>query len=755
MPDPVLIEFRTDISQLVEAVDELERLGLVDKQVADESRKAAAGLKEQNRELEKQGKATKDLKLNINELIEELKDMPEEIIAQANVQTMDKAADSTKKLTTQLREMKDELARLEIAGKGNTKEFQDIAIQAAKLEDQIGDTSTAIRVLASDTKYIDGLISGVQGLAGAFAVVQGTTALFGDENENLQKSLLKVNAAMAIMQGLQQVQLVLQKQSAASIVLTSVAQRTWNFVIGETTGLLKAMRIALAATGLGLIILALYEGAKAMGVFNSASDDAIDKQQELRDEVDRLNSVLKEQFDIQQRGANQTIADLKRTIDVRKSDGASAAEIYKLEELLLQKKAQQYRIAAKTFVDGSQEQIDALEAVKDTVNEITILEINYAKTVKEQGEQAAKFRKEASEAEIRDRIALIETNILLEKEGTRKMIELQIALLDERRRLQLANANLTKNEAEKIYLESQILIDGLKDQLAELNNPSTSIVNSVIPDVPALEEQSLKGLETIKDFHEKAKEISAQHRQDAIDDLDAIEAHRREIFNQSVQLAQQTLGVLSQISQTHLDSELSNLQLQLEHKAISQAQYEQKVRQAKRKDAENAKAIALFETTINTASAIVEALPNIPLSILSAVLGAAQFAVIASQPIPAFRKGTKKAPSGFKWVGEEGPELINDGGGYAILNNTDSEKLAGISNKYALNLPSLPDFSLPISGLHQTLNTDFDRMAKAFSKELRKNPGLNVNIDQSGFEVYMKSALRQTEYLDGRYQSNG
>jgi len=81
---------------------------------------------------------------------------------------------------------------------------------------------------------------------------------------------------------------------------------------------------------------------------------------------------------------------------------------------------------------------------------------------------------------------------------------------------------------------------------------------------------------------------------------------------------------------------------------------------AKRKQAKATKATSLMEAIVHTASAVAEALPNIPLSILIGIMGAAQAALIASQPLPSFAKGGIAGLHGPEiiMVGEEGPERI-------------------------------------------------------------------------------------------------
>lgn len=59
------------------------------------------------------------------------------------------------------------------------------------------------------------------------------------------------------------------------------------------------------------------------------------------------------------------------------------------------------------------------------------------------------------------------------------------------------------------------------------------------------------------------------------------------------------------------------------------------------------KALAISDATIATFRAVAEALPNIPLSIIAGALGAAQIALIAAEPMPAFQMGGSFVPPGY------------------------------------------------------------------------------------------------------------
>ena len=65
-----------------------------------------------------------------------------------------------------------------------------------------------------------------------------------------------------------------------------------------------------------------------------------------------------------------------------------------------------------------------------------------------------------------------------------------------------------------------------------------------------------------------------------------------------------------------------------------EAEYQIKRTEARRAGAKAAKAIAMMEAVVSTASAVAEALPNLVLAAIVAALGAIQIGTIAAQPIP-------------------------------------------------------------------------------------------------------------------------
>jgi predicted aspartyl protease len=170
---------------------------------------------------------------------------------------IDGLTNSGKSLTGQLRGLKAELSNLEIAGQDGTAAFNELLIAAAKLEDQIGDTRAKVKILASDTFKFDAAVGATQALASGFELAQGAAALFGSESEDLQKAIVKITAATAVANSVQQLSSLITEQSALKTAVLTGAQTAYNVVVGTSTGLLKGFRLALAGTGVGLLVIGL------------------------------------------------------------------------------------------------------------------------------------------------------------------------------------------------------------------------------------------------------------------------------------------------------------------------------------------------------------------------------------------------------------------------------------------------------------------------------------------------------------------
>lgn len=197
-------------------------------------------------------------------------------------------------LRTQLRNVREELALLEANGQRGTEAFKKLQQEAGRLTDAIGDATTQARIFSHDNRGLQGMISGLSGVVGAFSAAQGAVALFAGENENLQKVMLKVQSLMSITIGLQQVANTINKDS--TFMLTTVAKakellaavtNKLTIALGGSTIAAKALMATLTlglSVAITVIIAALSklqskqaEAKKAQEEFNKKVSEAAGK----------------------------------------------------------------------------------------------------------------------------------------------------------------------------------------------------------------------------------------------------------------------------------------------------------------------------------------------------------------------------------------------------------------------------------------------------------------------------------------------
>lgn len=153
------------------------------------------------------------------------------------------AAETAYELAAEERRMKEEAKATEESAKSQTslrQRLREVKLELVELEaaltDAWGDAQAQANILANDQRGMQGIISGLTGVSGAFTAAQGAVSLFAGENEHLQAIMLKVQSLMAITMGLQQVQQTLNKDSAFSLVTLNGLKEWWNKLLAVGTG---------------------------------------------------------------------------------------------------------------------------------------------------------------------------------------------------------------------------------------------------------------------------------------------------------------------------------------------------------------------------------------------------------------------------------------------------------------------------------------------------------------------------------------
>lgn len=692
------------------------------------------------------------------------------IIASEN---LSKSFSSTK---GELRAMRETLLQLEDAGHENTDVFRNLSIEAGKLEDAAGDAQARIKTLASDTFKFDAAIGAVQGLTAAFSIGQGVIGLFGDESEEIQKTLLKVNSAMAILTGLQQIQNTIQRQTAVTLAvenalrkigalstnLQAASESRFTIVRFLATKAQLALNAAMAANPATVLLVAIGALAGVLLYLANTTDDAAEAQEELARQTEFANQSLRNQVDIV-----NSLADAdQRQIQRLQASGATAAAIRAatIATIDAQIARQTDLIESLRERSGVEEEFDAAVLKRNELRsqrEIALL--NDQKDRQKEFEELQQKNKEVTIKFLDDIIAANDIAVIEARNGFDRLVA-QIEAIQARLRKTLATTDLGANERVLAELEAT---EKIKQARQELVGDSIESYNQIV------EAAKLRSRDQVL--------INATQNQQILQDNQAAaqaniaiaeeEAQRRalireQIFDSTIQLANSLAQSTAEIARNQAQAELDYLQTRLDKGLISQEQYDQEVTKIRRRQAAQEKENAIFTATINAAAAIIKVFSSVgpPLSfILAGVTAAstlAQIAAIRSRPLPAFKKGTRSAPGGESLIGEAGAELYqqSDGRMYIATKPSIVDLDPGAKVFTASDTAKMLNNNMFLSspGYHnQGQNApafDYGKMGKAIAKELQNMPLNEVNFDERGFSIHQGKISDRAMRQANRYK---
>lgn len=412
--------------------------------------------------------------------------------ATQEVQKLDKAFEDTdasvKSLRTQLKEAQAQVGLMADKFGATSKEAVNAAKRAADLKDRIGDAKALTDAFNPDAKF-KAVASSLAGVAGGFSALQGAMALFGNENKDVEKALLKVNAAMALSQGLQAVgesvdsfkQLgaviksttTFQELNNAATKTAAATQRAFGIATVETSTGFKVLKGAIVATGIGALVVALgavinnFDAisnwiknsplgslAKGVGDLVTQFTDFIGVTSEAERNLNKLSGANKR--------ANE---DIENRIKVLKAQGGSEAEIYKLSQQRVNNELATLRESLKTKGKLTE---DEAKQFRDLKTEQLVLTADYNKKSAEETKKAADEAKKKRDETDKEVIADTKkaNDLLLKINNERAIAELKtqeekdLALLEQQKKQQIAEVEALKvNEAIKGKLKAAINAD--------------------------------------------------------------------------------------------------------------------------------------------------------------------------------------------------------------------------------------------------------------------------------------------------------
>lgn len=301
-----------------------------------------------------------------------------------------------------------QLTQLAMEARALGPEFAQVANeiikQAGRMKDAIGDTRGEVAYFASDTRQLDAVLGGVQGLAGAFSAVEGATALMGIESKDLQKTMVQLQGAIALVNGVTAISTALEQQSMFMKGLSTAATRIQTYVLGQATVAARVYAGALVATGAGAILVAI-------GLIASAFGNVKDKTKDATNAVDALTQAYNKQAESSKEAskAGMEIADelLKKELDAAKLRGASDKEQTQIEIAFWQKRKSNLESNLANYDKYSAQYVQISRNISETEGKISELQTSQSIASAEKRREA---NKKAQQKEFDDSIALIKAH---------------------------------------------------------------------------------------------------------------------------------------------------------------------------------------------------------------------------------------------------------------------------------------------------------------------------------------------------------
>jgi hypothetical protein len=238
--------------------------------------------------------------------------------------------DNSKSLKAQYKEAVAELQKVSAQYGETSQQAINAAKSAAELKDQIGFSKDLVDSFNPDAKF-NALSKSVGGVLDGFQAFEGALGLIGVESKSLQETMVRLQSVMALSQGLQG----LMEAKDSFKQLGTVALDA-----------LKGIRTGLAATGIGLFLVALGTIVAYWDDIKAAVSGVTAEQQKLNEEshknfetskeqlstLDAQDNILKLQGKSEREILNLKIAKVNSAIELGKIELQNVIKTSKAEE---------------------------------------------------------------------------------------------------------------------------------------------------------------------------------------------------------------------------------------------------------------------------------------------------------------------------------------------------------------------------------------------------------------------------------------
>lgn len=336
-------------------------------------------------------KATEAFESATRQANEEVKQQAEQ--NKKTSKALNEGRNALKNYNASIKELKGQLLQLEEGSKEYKATMQKLADEMKRFSD----INEVARMSANDLGERLSVLTQFGGqIMSGFAVAQGAMGLFGSESENLQKALLKVQSALAVVQGLQGLEgitktlpvvknMVVSLTSAISKQFLVLMKNPWVALATVLTGVVVYLmsgtewfkkltgQIEEATTASNKFGLSQEQINKAQEEANESAKDLLAKYLNLRNEWQNLTTAQEK---------NKWISDNKKQFEEL---GVSINSVVEAENLLIKNTGAFVKaLINRSLINAYQNQMSDitdiyLKAVKDSKNINTKTTLNELK----------------------------------------------------------------------------------------------------------------------------------------------------------------------------------------------------------------------------------------------------------------------------------------------------------------------------------------------------------------------------------------
>jgi hypothetical protein len=309
-------------------------------------------------------------------------------------------------LKAQLREAQQEVNALSEKFGATSDQAINAAKNAARLKDAIGDAKALTDAFNPDAKF-NALSNSIGGVLNGFQAFEGALGLVGVEGEAVQATLLKVQSAMALSQGLQGLGEARDsfKQLGAVIGQTALGQKllTAAQIVGAAT--MRVLNAVMAANPILLVVGAVGALVAALEILKRGQDDAANKQRELNRQLEYTKRLEKESIDATSEHVNELKKQHENKLRLKQAEGAKDSELTKIE---IDNKKEILRYYNLVYQGGAKLNKDQLADAKQLREDIKILQAQQLTDLKENNQKKLEENKTSNkDLYEQDRIDLI------------------------------------------------------------------------------------------------------------------------------------------------------------------------------------------------------------------------------------------------------------------------------------------------------------------------------------------------------------